>query len=977
MKILSKDLEQNIGYTHILHLNIRSLRKHFNELLVMLEEIQHAIDVIILSEININREELSFYRISGYSMYSFTRESTRGGGILIYASNRLSFEAEIVNTEAMETLHGRLKIGTHTTHIIALYRPPSKNKLHFLDQLETIIKNVPAAENLIVIGDTNIDMLYDKMNPVTTRYKNTLCGYGLQNALPSTEITREAIVDGRLDTSCIDHVWVRAGGSASATAFLLETEMSDHHAVGLSLQLCACAAAGTHVNTSDGNSVREVISDKLVRQKFDAYDWTQLLLITCPMLLYHTMCTVFDRIYKESTVRVAVHNKRKTQPWIDKCLYNMLMRRDYLFRVWKASPNSMTKRLEYTRFRNKVNKMVNNAKNKYRQSEIQKCNGDYRKIWANINSWLGRSKNSLDSVILKYMGKKDSMYNICTNFAQTFTREIQNIKHVCDTTFLDRNTYVKQCLVSFRYVKVSPLDVEKIINLLSNEKAPGVDGIRVKDIKYLRNILSPILAKFVNMCMSQSIYPDQLKNAIIRPIYKSGSHLEYANYRPIAILSVIDKIVEKIIVGQISGFLEKHDVLTDTQHGFRRGRSTVTALSGFADHVNDRLNSGEQLVALFIDYKKAFDTLDHDILLQAMEECGIRGPTNCWFRNYLTNRKIRTVINGVAGEEAVVDLGVPTGSVFGPVGYIMHVNSVSSVVKNCRVYMYADDMCLLCASKDIIEVQKCIQEDFENITKWAHDNGILINLSKTKYMHIHSPYNKRAKTIKKGDITLIGHTYECLHNNKMCCNCSKLQLVEKFVYLGLTIDRNFNWKPHVSNVCNRLRSVIGKFFHLTRILNKKTMSVVYYALADSIISYGLSVYGRTFITYINEIKTIQIRLLKFLVSKKTKSLCNKDYEKLFSICKILPVDKKVDYLIGLEYYFSEEYQIKRVNRYNTKSVREGRLKQPKAVNYYGERVSNFFVPKLFNKISLLRKSPKISLKLLKSKLKESFLEDKD
>ncbi|CAH2106185.1 unnamed protein product [Euphydryas editha] len=524
-------------------------------------------------------------------------------------------------------------------------------------------------------------------------------------------------------------------------------------------------------------------------------------------------------------------------------------------------------------------------------------------------------------------------------------------------------------------MKVSPSEVEKVINMLSSKKSPGIDGIRVQDIKYLRKQISPILANFINMCLTKGLYPDQLKSAIIRPIYKSGSHLEYVNYRPIAILSVIDKIVEKIVVGQITKFLETHNILTDSQHGFRKGRSTVSALSSFAEYVNEALDSGEQLIAIFIDYKKAFDTLDHNILLQAMHECGIRGPTNNWFRSYLSNRKIRTLINGVTGEDAAVSSGVPTGSVFGPVGYVMHVNSVANVVSNCQVFMYADDMCVVSRSKDISIVQKNVQSDFDNITKWAHDNGIILNFNKTKCMHIHSPYNKTAKNINRDNLTIIGHTYECLHKHKHNCNCIMLQYETNFKYLGLNIEKHFNWAMHVSDVCNRLRSVLGKFYQLRRVLHLDTLKVVYYALADSLISYGLIVYGRTFKSYIKDIKNLQIRLVKYLVTKKVKAACNKDYDKLFPICKILPIEKKVEYLIGLEYYYSNEYKEIVYNKYNTRRVREQKLKNVKVRNYYGKRTNKYLVPHVINKTDILRQTPKIhKIGLLKNKLKKILLD---
>lgn len=968
IKIFTEHLQKYKKHTSIFHLNIRSLRKNFNELMVLLEENRYTIDIIILSEVNIKNEEMSFYQIPGYNAVIRTRETMRGGGILIYVKECLLFNTFDVNTDALESIHGQLKTAKYVVHIIAIYRPPNKNKALFIEQLETMIKSISTSDSVIVIGDTNIDLSHN-INPTTTNYKNSLCEYGLQSVIPSSEITREAIVGGRVDTSCLDHVWVRVGrGACDLTSFVVEAHVADHHAVGVSLDLCGAD------RQTDATRFRKVISERLVQQKLGEYDWGRLLTMTSPSILYQTLCMVFESIYKASTVVVKVHSKRQKQPWVDSHLYTMLVRRDYLFKVWKSDSTNMNKRLQYTKFRNKLNKLIIEAKNKYRQMEITNCKGDFRKIWANINYWLGRSKTSLDDIVLRYLGKTESISQICTNFSKTFTEEIRGIKHNCNTYFLDRQEYVKPCPVSFRYVKVTSLDVEKVINMLSCKKGPGLDGIRVTDIKYLQKQISPVLAKLMNMSFMSNTYPDQLKNAIIRPIYKSGSHLEYTNYRPIAILSVVDKIIEKIIVSQISNFLDHNNVLSDTQHGFRKGRSTISALLGFADHVNEYLNSGKQVIALFIDYKKAFDTLDHDILLQAMDECGIRGPTNKWFRNYLSGRKIRTMIAGENGEEADMELGVPTGSVFGPLGYVMHVNSVANVVRKCQVFMYADDMCLLYGSKDISEVQSHVQEDFENITKWAHDNGIILNLLKTKCMHLYSPRNQLAKYMNTEDLAIIGHTYECIHNNKNNCNCAKLQYVEKFKYLGLLLDKNLNWKYHVNDVCNKLRSVLGKFYQLSGIVNKHTLRIVYYALADSLISYGLIVYGRTFMTYLKGIKNLQIRLLKFLVSKKVKEICKHDYDKLFAITSVLPIDKKVKFLISLEYYYTDMHKVMVENVYNTRRVSKKHLVQARAKNYYGERTSRYIVPRIFNKIDLLRQTPTVSKAVLKRKLTALLLE---
>lgn len=961
----SKYIKRSEKQLKIVHLNIRSLRKHFNEFLVLTKQCEVMIDIIILSEINIKTEEATMYKIDGYKMFCNARQKNKGGGVLIYAKEELNFDADIHDSLASEILYGKLNTGKHTLHIISLYRPPKTNKLRFIEEINLILKSIPTKEDILLIGDTNLDLLRDNLNSTLMKYKTTLCEHGLQCAIPTTEITREAIVDGRLETSCIDHVWVRVPRDPCVCAHLLTCRISDHHLIGT----CFDTVPDVNVLHTNGLKVECALNNKLIRDKLDKVEWVELLGIECPLVLYQKLSAIFGSIYESSKIEVTLPNRRKTQPWINRELRVMLDRRDALFRTWKSTPKSLSLRLEYTRYRNRVNTLINVARNEYRQKQITNCSGDFRKIWSNINSWLGRTKTSLDSVIMKYLGKSDNLKSICSKFSNTFTQEIQGIKHNCDVKFLQRDTYVKQANVSFRFRKVSAWQIERIIDKLSSEKAPGIDRIRVQDIKYIKSSISNILAKFVNMCASRGTYPDDLKKSLIRPIYKQGSHLEYTNYRPIAILSVINKIVEKVLVKQVSEFLEHYKLISNSQHGFRKGRSTSTALGQFTDDVNESLDSGKQVVALFIDYKKAFDTLDHNQLLQAMKECGIRGPTNDWFRSYLSNRTLQTKIAGTIGLEAAVQTGVPTGSVYGPVGYIMHVNSVCNVIKKCKVYMYADDMCLIYASRDINEAKSHIQSDLENVTKWAHDNGIIINLNKTKCMHIYSPYNKKAKN-ENSCIDIVGHTFECLHRDKYNCKCMNIEFVKKFKYLGLTIDYNFSWKTHVMEVCNKLRSVLSKFAHLKKVLNKNTLYMVYYALADSLLSYGLSSYGRTFKTYLDQIKQLQIRFLKYLIN--TKDI---EYDKLFPKCKILPVHVKFKLLVAIEQYNCNDYKVYRSSSHITRSIKNKKLLVPKFKNYYGQRTRQYLTPKIYNSIPFLLECTNLCKVTIKNKLKQFLLKD--
>lgn len=925
----------------IIHLNIRSLRKNFNQLQQLLNNSLNNLDVLILTEINIKSHEVPLYNIQGFNSYANTREKCKGGGILVYVRNTMSWAPSVVNGTACEVLHGQLELQSGSPlHIIAVYRPPKTNQIRFVEELNDLVKDIQYTRDIVFAGDINLNILNGHTNSAIRRYKDMLCKYGLQCAYD--DVTREEVVSGRVVKSCVDHVWVRAGAAghgrsaAAAASYVLSAgKISDHYLTGLILH------SGEPMGTSD--VTKKILINKLVQDKLSAVDWDQIMSIDCPLLMYQRVSHTFSDIYCSSKKDVILKNKRLRQPWVSNTLELIIKRRDELFQRWKSAPNIMSHRLDYTRYRNRVNKIIDNEKNKYRQSILDKCNGDFRKIWSNINEWLGKTKGSIDGTIMKYLGRENDVESICNNFSKTFTEEIDRIKHKCDRIFLERDSYTVKNNVSFCFRNVTAFQVQKIIEKMSCEKAPGWDEIRVQDLKFIKIQISPILAKFINLCIKKGVYPGDLKIALIRPIYKQGNHMDYANYRPIAILSVINKITEKIVIKQLMTFLDKYKILSERQHGFRKSRSTATALEQFSDYMYEQLNEKNHVVAIFIDFKKAFDTLEHDVLMQAMLECGVGGPVAEWLRQYLTERNIITVINNVRGEKAKIKYGVPTGSVYGPVGYIMHVNSICNVLNHCNAFMYADDTCIVYANKDQNTIENKIQKDIDNIIKWSHDNGIIINIKKTKGMHLSSPHN-----IKKAiNYNIIGHEYECLHNNKYNCQCKPLEFVENYKYLGLTIDRTMSWKKHVQEVCDKLRILLVKFYHLKRILNRKVLRTIYFALVDSLIDYGLVAYGRTFKSYLDQIKALQLRFLKMMVNTKTRRDCKGDYEKLFSVCNILPVHEKVKCMLTISQFQNYISLYKTPNRITRRPIKAfNQTYKPK--NYYGARTVKYILPRLLN-----------------------------
>lgn len=404
-------------------------------------------------------------------------------------------------------------------------------------------------------------------------------------------------------------------------------------------------------------------------------------------------------------------------------------------------------------------------------------------------------------------------------------------------------------------------------------------------------------------------------------------------------------MIEKIIINQINSFLQINKILNDCQHGFQKDKSTVTLLSRFTDEINTYLGDKKFVVAIFYDFKKAFDTLETNTLLKGMDECGVGQPLNCWFRDYLTSRSYRVKIGDGLSDETRVRCGVPQGSVCGPVCYLMHVNSLCGVLRHCSAHMFADDLCTLLAGTNLSETCRLVQQDIDAVVKWSHDNGIVLNSDKTKFLIIQSPYLSIAETPP----LMYTHSFNCLHNSLKNCQCKHIGKVDCVTYLGVKVDVTFSWLEHINYICSKLRLLLGKFYHLSFKVPSNILKCLYLAIVDSVLGYALDCYGLTFKSYIDKLEALQIRFLKLLVNKKTRNNCKGDYSKLFKICKILPVSLKHKYLLAVNNHGSQVHNpIPIEHKHGTRSVSAGKYEVPRVNNYFGDRTLAKRLPYFLN-----------------------------
>ena len=300
----------------------------------------------------------------------------------------------------------------------------------------------------------------------------------------------------------------------------------------------------------------------------------------------------------------------------------------------------------------------------------------------------------------------------------------------------------------FNLASVSENSILTILKAIQVLKAAGIDNLSVSFLKDRAKVLSKPISDLCSLSITSEKILDICKVAKLKPLYKKGSLTEPCNYRPISLLPLISKVIEKVIHDQTSTFLNSKNLLYTYQSGFRKKHSTDFCLSYLNDKILKGFDKGMMTGMILIDLQKAFDTIDHDVLLQKLYAIGFSKHTVNWFKSYLSNRSFLVNLENNFSQPASVSCGVPQGSILGPLLFLIYVNDMSQAVK-CHLFLYADDSCLVCQHKDINEIEKQLNVDFSNICDWFVDNKLSIHFGEDKTKSILFASKFKKKNIKK------------------------------------------------------------------------------------------------------------------------------------------------------------------------------------------------------------------------------------
>ena len=457
-------------------------------------------------------------------------------------------------------------------------------------------------------------------------------------------------------------------------------------------------------------------------------------------------------------------------------------------------------------------------------------------------------------------------------------------------------------------IQCTPEEVIKYITDLNVNKSCGYDGISVKMLKLACPYIAESLSKIINICFFAGIQPTSLKYVNVMPLFKSDDKHSPSNYRPISLLSIINKVFEKIVFNRVQHFLERHDFFTEAQSGFRKNDSTTNQLIDIVHTITQSFDKNEETIAISLDISKAFDKVWHKGLLFKLRRAGISGNLLKWFENYLKGRKQRVCINGFYSVWKLIEAGVPQGSILGPLLFLIYINDITVDIK-CLIKLFADDTFLYHATKDIPKGIKLINADLDRISRWAKQWLVSMNAKKTKAILFSDKKHKSTLLgIKMQGTTIVTQSH--------------------IKHLGIILDSNLTWSEHIVYITTRANRMSASLSLLSAKLPSKTLLIAYKSYVRPILEYADVVWGGCGIKLQSKLEQVQYRSM-IAISGAIRTTSSDRIRNFLGLAKLS--DRRNIHRITLLYKITRNqtpiYLLRILNQYLNPALRYTRNRQ--------------------------------------------------
>lgn len=793
----------------ISHVNIRSLISSFDMFKDFVES--EEFDIIGVTETWLQPDfPTKFVEITDYIFLRHDRDN-RGGGVGIYIHKNIKFklyETNEVENNGVEHIWVKVCLHNEWIGIGVIYKPPSI-EYDKLDVLEDIFLNISMeTEQVIMMGDLNIDLL--KNNAETRYLKSTLEYMNLKQCIKEpTRITETT-------ESLIDIIAVSKNINVHVSGTKDMLNMTDHQLVYCMLEKKTVRKEQKKIIYRDFNKIKmeDFILDASIIQwnlvKENQQDITEKVIF-----INSAIVALYDFYAPVRTVYI----RKAQKPYITDTIKEIIRLKNKAEQKYKRTRQE-THRKYYIDIKNQLSTCIKNEKKAYYEYKLKNSQKNSKLIWKQLEQWgvHNKQRNTLPEELKDPCEINKYLVNVgnSTNINKGLIKYYKEHKKGNITTLND-------------LTNTTP---EKIENLLATIKtnAQGLDNINLKMLKLISKQCIDPLTEIINESLRTGNIPQIWKQSVVTPLPKNYRPESFSEIRPINILPTESKLLEKTVAEQLNNHLEKNNILPTIQSGFRSKFSTCTALLKVISDLCKALDDQKLAYLVLLDYSKAFDLLDHDLLLAKMEYIGVEGTAISWFKSYIKDRQQCVKIEENISTLLTCDKGVPQGSILGPILYTIYTCDLPEVIKNCKVHLYADDTQLIKEfhPNDINKAIMDINEDLENVVKWSVDHGLRINPDKSTVILIGTDKNrKRGQQLKTISINI---------------NSSVIQEAEVVKNLGLMIDNKLNFEEHVNKISNSAYMNLKHLYKFKTLLTSETKYLTCDSLILSRLNYCLSVY---------------------------------------------------------------------------------------------------------------------------------------
>lgn len=865
-------LEQCNGLNFI-NQNIRSVKQNFDRFCVFVTSLNVPVHVIILTE-TWNSNQLNF-ELPGYRAIISSSHINIAEGVSMYVRN--DFVIREVHTDILQECNSVSILFSYAgqkVNITAIYKSHDRNVHLFLESLERYISNDSSSVH-ILSGDINIDIL--SRSRLSDEYLNIMSKYGMVSYI--NNYTRS--VNG--SNSCLDHIFARGCVVGKSTGVIYDNDLTDHFVTfgGLSV-------FNTDINSNEAmrNETITVLNYEQLLDCVKKEKWESLYLevdVNIAVAKFHEILEGHIRSCTNEFCKKR-GKSRKIKAWITSGVVTSIRNKDKIKRTLNRQPFNADLKTYFNRYRNLLNLLIKKLKNNYFSSLIAEADGNIKSIWETIKIASNTRKNDIkvpcskircaDGSILE---DQEGIANSFNNFFVSVGPKVLGEIEKPPPSLIGR---LKSRVMKVTPVKsvfmdpVRPSEIEKYVQKLKTHSSYNFGIINNRVLKHVSSYISEPLAYVFNLVFSNGIYPDLFKKSIVVPIFKSGEKDVTGNYRPISLTLALSKVLEKCIKARMVAFLDKFNIISKKQFGFQKKLSTDHALFQLNKLISQKCNEGFHVLGFFLDISKAFDCVQHDVLLNRLYEYGIRGLPLKLLESYLTNRtQVTRIGEFVSGSREIV-CGVPQGTVLGPLLFLIYINELMDMDLSGRIFGFADDTAIIFWSKSFDDLISTSSVDFQLVRSWLDVNYLRLNLNKTSVLKFSV---SDRKTITNQRVRF--HDYKCA--GSLDCSCNLIPFSKKCKYLGVIIDDHLKFTEHIGLLIKRLRKLFYVFKILRRFLNFKLLKMVYFGFFNSLVRYGILVWGCACKSSLRPLQIVQNTILRIILNKPSRSHTAALYERDF------------------------------------------------------------------------------------------------